>query len=111
VSANHAWVPWVHFISAALLFLTLAYYSYFLFTLSDQDEPGEMKRFRNRIYRTCGVLIVVFIGLLLVYNVANRITGTTLLAGLKPVLVLETLILWAFGFSWFVKGETLWADE
>jgi hypothetical protein len=26
------------------------------------------------------------------------------------VFWLEALALWAFGFSWFVKGETLWKD-
>jgi hypothetical protein len=26
------------------------------------------------------------------------------------VFWLESSALWAFGFSWFVKGETLWQD-
>ncbi len=34
----------------------------------------------------------------------------TSLAALKPVFWLESLALWAFGWSWFVKGETPWRD-
>jgi hypothetical protein len=108
VSATHRWVPWVHYICAALLFLTLAYFSYFLFTLSDQKDPGPRKRKRNAIYRGCGIAIVVFIVLIGLYNLLGL--DKTGLAALRPVLVLETLILWAFGLSWFVKGETLWRD-
>jgi hypothetical protein len=29
----------------------------------------------------------------------------------KPVLTLEWLMIWAFGFSWLVKGETIWSDR
>jgi len=28
----------------------------------------------------------------------------------RPILVLETIALWAFGFSWLIKGETWWKD-
>jgi hypothetical protein len=34
----------------------------------------------------------------------------TAIAAIKPVFWLESLALWAFGISWFVKGETLWRD-
>ena len=33
------------------------------------------------------------------------------LTPLKPVFWLETFALWAFGASWFVKGESLWRDR
>jgi hypothetical protein len=32
------------------------------------------------------------------------------LAGIKPIFWLESFVLWAFGFSWLIKGETLWKD-
>ena len=108
-SMTHAWVPWIHFISAALLFLTLAYFSYFLFTETDEDEtPTDEKLFRNKIYRSCGIAIVLFIVLIGLYKLLGL--EDTGLAALRPILVLEAFVLWAFGFSWFVKGETLWKD-
>jgi len=97
-----------HFISAAGLFLTFAFYSYFLFTKTSGDVTPE-KLTRNRAYRICAVVIV---GCLLV------IAGHGLYAklshqdpkGWPAVFWLESLMLWAFGFSWMVKGETLWRD-
>lgn len=35
----------------------------------------------------------------------------TAIAALEPIFWLESLALWAFGLSWFVKGETLWKDR
>jgi hypothetical protein len=34
----------------------------------------------------------------------------TALSALRPVFWLESLALWAFGVSWFIKGETLFKD-
>lgn len=108
-SASHSWVPWVHYISAALLFLVLAYFSYFLFTEIDANRKvTDEKRFRNKIYRACGVAIVTFVALIGLYKLFGL--DETGLAAMKPVLLLESFVLWAFGFSWFVKGETLWTD-
>ena len=109
MSTTHWWVPRVHQISAALLLLTLAYFSYFLFTITDQAKPAPMKLWRNKIYRGCGIAIVVFIALIGAYNLFDL--DQTGLAAIKPVLLLEAFSLWAFGFSWFVKGETFWTDE
>jgi len=99
----------VHFLSAVAMFLTLAYFSYFLFTKSKEDPPYRPeKRHRNRVYRTCGLIIVASIALIALYIMV--LEGTAIDA-YKPVFVLETLALVAFGFSWFVKGATLWKDK
>jgi hypothetical protein len=87
--------------------LVLAYFSYFIFTKS-APTPTLQKLTRNRVYRACGVAIVIFIGLIALYRAVGL--GSTRLERFKPVFFLETFVLWAFGFSWFVKGETLWRD-
>lgn len=101
--------PAVHYLSAAALFLVLAYFSLCLFTETDRNgNPTSKKLVRNRVYRRCGVFMVaciVLIGLC-------KLAGTPrLISAANPVFWLETLALWAFGFSWFVKGETLWKDS
>jgi hypothetical protein len=48
----------------------------------------------------CIVLIAVYSWFL---------SGTPL-SSLRPVFWLETFALWAFGTSWFIKGETLLKD-
>jgi hypothetical protein len=96
----------LHFVFAAALLLLLAYISYFRFTRQD-DQPTDAKLTRNRVYRRCAVAMVVCIALIPVVN----LTGLTAqLAPIRPVFLLETATLWAFGFSWVVKGGTLWRD-
>ena len=97
----------VHVVSATALFLVLAYFSFFLFTLSDA-VPTPEKLVRNQIYRTCGVVIMACIGL----AAADYLfLSATALRSISPMFWLETGALWAFGWSWFVKGETLFKDR
>jgi hypothetical protein len=97
----------LHLLCATALFLTLAYFSYFLFTKSGPSMTPE-KRLRNRVYRSCGIVIVACIALI---GLSFWSLPEATLLTLKPVFWLESLALWAFGFSWFVKGETLWRDR
>jgi len=97
----------VHFSSAAGLLLVLAYFSLKIFTKSG-GHPTPQKLIRNRVYTVCGVLILVCVLLIGLYKSLGEASE---LAVLRPVFWLETIALWSFGFSWFVKGETLWRDK
>ena len=101
------WQSKAHFTFAALLFLVLAYFSLFLFTKSEGVVTSE-KRVRNRVYIICGCLMLVCIVLIGLFKWG--LFGTAI-GSLKPVFWLEAFALWAFGVSWFVKGETLWRDQ
>ncbi len=69
--------------------------------------PTPQKRDRNKIYVVCGVIMLACIALIAVYHVFLEDTG---ISSIKPVFLLETLALWAFGFSWITKGEWLRKD-
>ncbi len=98
----------VHFIFAAALFLVLAYFSLFLFTQTKKGVPQTPeKEARNRIYMACGVIMLACIASVTLYYAFLQDAPV---AAIKPVFWLESLALWAFGWSWFVKGETLWRD-
>ncbi|MCA1949384.1 MAG: hypothetical protein LDL24_02355 [Treponema sp.] len=98
----------LHLLWALLFFILLAYNAYFLFTKTGDKKPGPQKLKRNTVYRTCGILIVAsLLGIVLYMLFLQK----TVLRHYAPVLILETIALWAFGFSWFVKGETLFRDE
>jgi hypothetical protein len=90
---------WIHIGAAAALFMSLGYVSYFLFTRTGSDKPSPRKLRRNMTYRACGVAIWASLA---IYS---------LLALLKvqsnwPLLfIAETICLFAFGFSWLVKGD------
>ena len=97
----------VHHVSAAGLFLLLAYFCLVLFTKKGPDPSPEKLR-RNRVYRICGWIILACIVLMAVYS---WFLPEDWAEEIKPVFWLESIALWAFGISWFIKGETLWKDE
>jgi hypothetical protein len=99
----------LHLSLAPLLFLTLAYFSLFLFTeTASGKHPTSRKLQRNIVYRVCGytilacILLMVVVAIPAVKSLAERLT---------PVFWLESLAVVAFGVSWLVKGETILKDQ
>ncbi len=89
-------VNYVHSVLAVAFLLTMAMMSYCQFTLGQGAA--------NALYRTCGRIIVVAIGVIL---------GDYLL-GRPLVHIVPTIVWWfeavavaAFGFSWLVKSELI----
>lgn len=104
----------LHFGSAALLFLFLAYYSFFVFTRVIKDEhvgeDGQItsaKKTRNHLYIASGAIIVFCLLAMLVNFVNWIITGATWKwwTQYNATFWFEALALWAFGMSWMVKGR------
>ncbi|MCZ6738457.1 MAG: toll/interleukin-1 receptor domain-containing protein [Actinobacteria bacterium] len=107
-TSDIGWVRAVHSVSAAGLFLTLSYFSLFLFTMTKKGvEPTPEKKIRNQGYRTLGVIMLACIVLI---AGSNTLLDETIIAAIKPVLWLESAAFWAFGMSWIVKGDTLFKD-
>lgn len=97
----------VHFSSALAFFLILSYFSLFLFTKSE-GVPTPEKMIRNRIYRVCGSAILLCMALIGLYYSGLKGPAPGVL---QPVFWLESVALWAFGISWFIKGDTLFKDR
>ena len=68
--------------------------------------PEKVKR--NRIYRACGILMVLALGYI---GAANHWMSDTQRAVWRPTLVGETVALIAFGVSWITKGELILKDR
>lgn len=122
-NSGEPWERRIHFLSAASLFVMLSFFSLFLFTktrksrkgllptvtsfhLGESDNPQKNKR--NRVYVVCGLFMLSCIVLLTLYHMFWK---DTFISAIKPVLLFETLMVWAFSISWLVKGETLWRDK
>ncbi len=91
-----------HYLAASGLFVALT-----IFSLLFRQSRGLMtpeKRTRNRIYLGCAIVMSVCIATIGLFK--GSLDGT-LWIGIPGVYALETLTLWAFGVSWFIKGETL----
>ncbi len=105
----------VHYISAGLLFVTLAYFSLFQFTKSKEkscfhkgvwNNLSKRKKSVNRLYITCGTIIVLCLFLIIVFFKLDK-NGDLFksLATIKPVFFLESIMLWAFSLAWLRKSK------
>jgi hypothetical protein len=98
-----------HYLFATALFGTLAYFSMVLFTKTG-GTPAQMtvnKVKRNRVYTTCGWIIIGSIAVMAMYTFFG---GSWSLGPVPVIFAFETVALEAFGFAWMVKGETFWRD-
>lgn len=86
----------VHCISAALLFGSFAYMIGLRFTKTDKILALTSKKYiRNRLYKTCSLLIVTMMLVQLL---------TSLLDIGWMTIVNEAVMLWAFSLAWAVKA-------
>jgi len=94
------WVVRIHFGSAVALFTVFAVFSLYLFC-KKAEAPGREqadrgKKWRNVIYRTCGLVIVACI----LWAGYNGFTN-------RFIFWPEAIALTAFAISWLVKGYAL----
>lgn len=99
----------LHYISAAIFLLCLSFMSLFLFTRSDKspEKRGSKKILRNRIYRICGVLMIIAV---LIIFVGGVMYPTEYYDKHQLTFWMETVAVESFGISWLIKGKTLFKD-
>jgi len=97
----------LHYLTSAAFLVILAMMSIFLFTKSKGNKTTRKKQ-RNRVYRTCGIVILVSIAGIPIVGIDSIWEQVKFL---KPTFVFETIALVAFGISWLTKGEAILKDE
>ena len=111
VSSKDVLFGQIHLAFAALFFLTLIFFSVFLFTKTDPSKtPSEKKLLRNRVYRACGYAMALCILLIVIYYRLPP-KNALLFEPYNPVFWLEAIAIAAFGISWLTKGEAILKDE
>jgi hypothetical protein len=81
----------------------------FRFGVIKSNEPGtRLKKRRNKVYIACGLFILLGMIITVIYNLFWQ---DTVISIIKPVLLLEWLMIWAFAFSWLIKGKIIWSDK
>jgi hypothetical protein len=93
-----------HYIFAGSFFILLACFCFFLFPRKDPElAPSRRKPLRNRIYVTCGIIIVASLGL----AAATQTVWASTFEDTNILFWCESLAIFAFGASWLIKGQTL----
>ena len=91
----------IHCFCAAVFFVLLAFNSFFLFTKTDNPIiMGNKKKLRNKVYRLCGVGMLVFMVWQIVTTKVSFFSGWW-------TMINEIFMLQFFGFSWLVKGGAI----
>lgn len=104
-------IGYIHFAFAALFFLTLIYFSLFLFTKTHpRKSPSRRKLQRNIVYKACGYAMCVCLLLIFVYTVLPKEAAYVFLV-FNPIYWLEAIAIVAFGVSWLTKGQAILKDE
>lgn len=99
-TAQPAVIGTAHGFFAAILFICLSLFPLVLFSQSRKRGP---------FYRMIGQSMIVLMLVVAAHAFAPENVREAL-AGWRPVLLLEALLIWLFGLSWFEKGREL-ADE
>jgi hypothetical protein len=99
-----------HYIFAALLFLTLAYFCLVLFKMMASGKTVTPQKIqRNRVYTVCGYAILASLALIVLIEVVLK--HSYLIGHLGTLFCFETTSLIAFGIAWLTKGEAFLKDE
>jgi hypothetical protein len=96
-------IGYVHLGCASVFFGALAIFCFVFTRSATESAETSRKRLRNIIYRICGVTIV----LCLIGAVVVGFIDPGPIKQLQPLFWLESFAIFAFGVSWFIKGETL----
>lgn len=93
----------LHWLGAALFFGALALFCLVLFVRGGRSAE---KQACNRIYRTCGWIIVAAMALMALVLLSPDPVKARLVP-LRPVFWLETVATFAFATSWMIKGDAM----
>lgn len=91
---------------ASCFFLILALMAIVLFRRTDQVSPAGRKQQRDTVYLICGIVILACVVLAALILFVPYLHGALWLQPLHLIFFLEAFAILAFGFAWFVKGET-----
>ena len=96
----------MHFGFAAVLFTCFVFFCMSIFQDPDLGEPiDDMKKRRNVIYKTCGVIIIISILCIAVLAIFPKLDFP------YSTFIFETTALLPFGFSWLLKGSVNWPES
>jgi len=100
----------IHLISASVFFILLGFNSIFIFTRKKSDVKSDKRNelIRDYIYIFSGVTILVCMSILLV---CYAVQGECGFNKSNMPIIFESIMLFAFGASWLVKGETFYKDR
>jgi hypothetical protein len=97
-----------HYVAAGGFFITLIVFAFRFRKSAPVGRKTPEKEKRNAVYLICAIVMILCIATIGVFGSSLH---DARLIGVPAVYLLETLALWAFGVSWFIKGEIVLGDK
>lgn len=91
-----------HIYPVAAFFLIISYLTLFRFTKPGPHGYTHRKKWRNRIYVACGIIMFASLGVIVLLKWLSRE---------YPIYVPETVAIVAFGIAWLTKGHAIMGDR
>jgi magnesium-transporting ATPase (P-type) len=106
---SDCWVHIMHFVFALLLFSVFIFFSVYLFRKTNPDKTiTTEKKYRNRVYLTCGIIMIVCI---VAIAVSLLVLDASVSEKYKLVYWFESIALVSFGISWITKSESFYLKD
>ena len=105
-------VGYLHSISGGIFFLTLAFYSLYHFPSRRRDkrEEGRHEPYRNFVYRTSGIVILLSMLAMGAYLFLIPADPRRWCDAYHFLFWGEWVAVWAFAAAWLTKGRAIFAD-
>lgn len=101
------WWEGIHFVSAAVFFLCMALFCFYLFPYNGKDKIRYLNEAGNTTYLICGVFLLFAIGGMAVYLAAGDSALGTSLKSWNALYWLEAIGVLAFAIAWLTKGNAI----
>ena len=106
---SDCWVHIIHFVFALLLFSVFIFFSIYLFRKTNpQKKITTEKKYRNRVYLICGIIMIVCI---VAIAISLLLLDASVSAKYKLVYWFESIALISFGVSWITKSESFYLKD
>ncbi len=89
----------IHLVSAGIFILSMGWMSKYKFTRGEND-------LNNKLYKFCGNMVFITLGILVVFTVLDRFEVSFPLKNYY-VFIFETIAIIPFGISWLIKGKAI----
>jgi hypothetical protein len=100
----------IHLISASVFFVLLGFNSIFIFSRKKNGVKSDKRNelIRNFIYIFSGAIVLICMSILIVCYMVQGECGFN---NSNLPIIFESIMLFAFGVSWLIKGETFYKDR
>ena len=111
VLGQYSWISITHYVATTLFFISLIFFTYFIFPVTNAAVPPEQRKRLNFIYKYCGRIMILCIVLAGIAFVLPYISEIEYDENSRHLFYFESIAIIAFGYSWLRKVKSIYDQE